>query len=414
MAPEALPDALRHDLPEVPGVRHGLVDVDGVRIHVAEAGEGPPLVLQHGWPEHWYAWRDVIPELARTRRVIAPDLRGLGWSEAPPGRYEQETFASDLIGVLDALELDEVDLVGHDWGGFAGFLACLHRPERFRRFLALGIIHPWPQPDPAGLVTRLPSISYQFVLAAPLVGELVLTASTIPIERALSRSSARPIDPDAVQSYATRLQQRARAAATSALYRSFLIRTLPGLLQGRYAGHRLTVPTRLVVGAEDPVVRLNGLGGWEEHADAMETFELAGVGHWIADEAPDELLEQIRGFLGEPEAQAVTAPEPDAIAAPEPEPESAPEPPVEAFLHPERQHVDEGLEEVAASADPGAEGGAGADVQIDEPWEGYDAMRVPEIKARLKDAPPELHAVVRLYEATHKNRTGVLRAVGGA
>src|SRR5204863_13630 len=105
-------------------------------------------VLQHGWPQHWYAWRHVIPELARTRRVIAPDLRGMGWSEAPPGRYEKETFAGDLVALLDALELEQVDLVGHDWGAFAGFLACLHAPGRFRRFLALGITQPRPTPDP--------------------------------------------------------------------------------------------------------------------------------------------------------------------------------------------------------------------------------------------------------------------------
>jgi pimeloyl-ACP methyl ester carboxylesterase len=400
MAPEALPDALRRDLPAVDGVRHGLVEVDGVRIHVAEAGEGPPIVLQHGWPEHWYAWRHVVGELARSRRVVMPDLRGFGWSEAPPGLYEQETFASDLVGVLDALELDQVDLVGHDWGGFAGFLACLHRPERFRRFLALAIIHPWPQPDPAAFVSRLPALSYQLVLAAPFVGEAVLASSPLPIERALAASATRPIEPEALRSYASRQQQRARAAATSALYRSFLVRVLPGLIQGRYDGDRLTVPTRLVVGADDPVVKLDGMGGWEEHADAMETFELAGVGHWIPDEAPEELLEHIRSFLGEAEGPAEAAP--PAVA----------EPPVEALLHPERQHVDEGLEEVAESADPAAEDGAGAEVHVDEPWEGYDAMRVPEIKARLKDAPAELLAVVRLYESAHKKRAGVLRAVG--
>ena len=83
MAPEPLPEPLTPDLPDVPGVRHLLVEVEGVRLHVAEAGEGDPVVLQHGWPEHWYAWRHVIPKLARTRRVIAPDLRGFGWSEAP-------------------------------------------------------------------------------------------------------------------------------------------------------------------------------------------------------------------------------------------------------------------------------------------------------------------------------------------
>jgi pimeloyl-ACP methyl ester carboxylesterase len=396
MAPEPLPEPLTPDLPDVPGVRHLLVEVEGVRLHVAEAGEGDPVVLQHGWPEHWYAWRHVIPELARTRRVIAPDLRGFGWSEAPSGSYEKETFASDLLGVLDALELDQVDLIAHDWGGFAGFLACLRAPERFRRFLALGINHPWPEADPLTLIQRLPAIGYQFVLGTPLLGEIVLMSSTAPIERGLAEATARPIEPEAVRSYATRLQQRARAAATSALYRTFLTRELPAMVQGQYATGRLTVPTRLVIGSEDPVIKVENLGGYEQHADDMEVSELHGVGHYIPDEAPHEVLELARTFLGE----RFAAPTDGAGA--------------EAYLHPERQHVEEEVEEVAESADEGAEEGAGADVHVEEPWEGYAGMRVPEIKERLRDASPELRAVVRLYESTHKNRTGVMRVVGDA
>src|SRR3954452_11781105 len=66
--------------PVVRGVSHRMVEVDGVRLHVAEAGSGPTLLLLHGWPQHWWCWRKLIPDLARTHRVIAPDLRGWGWS----------------------------------------------------------------------------------------------------------------------------------------------------------------------------------------------------------------------------------------------------------------------------------------------------------------------------------------------
>src|SRR5215510_124422 len=111
--------------PEIEGVRHSYVDVPGVKLHVAEAGEGPPVLMLHGWPQHWWIWRKVIPDLARDHRVIAPDLRGFGWSEAPSGRYELQGFADDALALLDALDLDQVNLIGHDWGGYAGFLLCL-------------------------------------------------------------------------------------------------------------------------------------------------------------------------------------------------------------------------------------------------------------------------------------------------
>jgi pimeloyl-ACP methyl ester carboxylesterase len=399
MAVEALPVELARDLPEVPGVRHRLVTANGVRLHVAEAGEGEPVVLQHGWPQHWYMWRHLIPELARARRVIAPDLRGFGWSEAPDGPYDKETLATDLVALLDALELEQVDLIGHDWGGFAGFLACLHAPGRFRRFLALAITHPWMRSDPLALIARLPVVSYQLVLAAPLLGELVLVASPALIEQLIALGAANPIEPDAARSYASRLQERARARATSALYRTFLVQELVPILQGRYASQRLTVPTRLLVGGEDRALSVDGLRGWEGHADDMEVVELPGVGHFIPDEAPGLVLEHARALFAAP-----VAGDGAGTAAPTS---------IEDYLHPEREHVDEGLEEVAESADDSAEQGAGAEVRVEEPWEGYDTMRVPEIRARLRDAPPELAAVVRLYEAAHKNRTGVLRAAGG-
>ena len=159
---------MERPLPQLPGVEHRFVDTARLRVHVAEAGSGEPLVLQHGWPQHWLAWRKLIPELAESYRVICPDLRGLGWSDAPPQGYEKEQMASDLLALLDALELDRVRLVGHDWGGFAGFLACLRAPERFERFCCLGITTPWLRvsSSPAAFAKT----AYQPLLATPGLG----------------------------------------------------------------------------------------------------------------------------------------------------------------------------------------------------------------------------------------------------
>src|SRR4051794_36218841 len=132
--------------PEIDGVTHRYVDVPGVRLHVAEAGEGPPILLLHGWPQHWWIWRKVIPALAEGHRVICPDLRGFGWSEAPQGPYEISELAADMVALLDELGLDQVDVIGHDWGGYVGFLLCLGEPRRIRHYLALGIVHPWFEP----------------------------------------------------------------------------------------------------------------------------------------------------------------------------------------------------------------------------------------------------------------------------
>src|SRR5947208_512585 len=118
-------------MPELPGVSHSFHEVRGVRLHVAEAGEGEPLVLLHGWPENWWCWRKIIGPLAESGyRVVAPDMRGYGWSDPAPDGYDKESLERDLIALLDALGLDRVQLIGHDWGGWVGFLACLNHPER--------------------------------------------------------------------------------------------------------------------------------------------------------------------------------------------------------------------------------------------------------------------------------------------
>src|SRR5262249_41023430 len=118
-------------MPELQGARHAWVPVDGFKMHVAEVGpvDGPPIVALHGWPEAGWGWHKGMPPLADAGfRVIAPDLRGHGWSETPGRGYEKAQFAADVIALLDGLDLDRVDLMGHDWGAMAGFMAAIDHP----------------------------------------------------------------------------------------------------------------------------------------------------------------------------------------------------------------------------------------------------------------------------------------------
>ena len=103
--------------PPMNGVVHTDVRVDRSRWHVATAGDhdAPPMVLLHGWPQHWWMWRKVIGPLAKEHRVYAPDMRGFGWSDAPPGTYSKMGLAADVERLLDVLEIDRCVLVGHDW-----------------------------------------------------------------------------------------------------------------------------------------------------------------------------------------------------------------------------------------------------------------------------------------------------------
>lgn len=288
---------MRLALPEVPGISHSYVRAGGLSFHVAEAGEGQPLLMLHGWPQHWYMWRGVIPELAKSYRVICPDLRGLGWSDAPQSGYEKETLANDMLNVMDALHLDRVKLVGHDWGGYTGFLMCLFQPDRFERYLALAIVHPWIRLD-TKRAGRLWSTGYQWVLASPF-GSSILRNRPELVERAMRAASGNPqawSDED-LRVFSSILQQPPRAAASVQYYRTFLMREAIPLLAGAYRDYRLEVPTRLLVGRHDPVCGPALLPGFEDHAEAMDARVLEDVGHFMVDEAPESILHELHSFF---------------------------------------------------------------------------------------------------------------------
>lgn len=295
--------------PDVPGVEveHRFVLARGVRFHVALAGpaDAEPLVLLHGWPQHWFMWRRVLPELARTRRCILPDLRGLGWSAAPPSTYAKSEFAADVLGLLDALGIGRTDLLAHDWGGWTGFLIALHAPERLRRFLVLNIPPPWPpwpgrRPTLRGLMT-LRSLWYQVPLALPGLGPRLIADARF-LRAALRRDAVQPdaFPPEALAAYAAPLADPARARASSRLYRTFLTREAPALLGGAEARRPLTVPTRLLFGERDAYV----LRAFVEAAAARRPVDpltitfVPDAGHFLADERPDVVLEHAAAFLG--------------------------------------------------------------------------------------------------------------------
>jgi pimeloyl-ACP methyl ester carboxylesterase len=283
------------ELPRLEGVSHRWVRARGLDFHLAEAGRGDhPVLCLHGWPQHWYEWRHLLPALADDHRVLAMDLRGFGWSDAPAGGYEKESLADDVLAVLDELGLERVNLVGHDWGGWIGFLLCLREPQRFGRFLALNIVPPWQ----ASLCATLPHawrFSYQLPLTTPGLG-YALHRSGRHIPRFLVAGSTRrkAWDEPTLRAFADNLAEPARARAGVRLYRTFQLREIVPLLRGRYGRARLTVPTRLLFGTDDLVLRPLLLKDYSQHADAMSIELVEDCGHFIADERPQLVAARAR------------------------------------------------------------------------------------------------------------------------
>src|SRR4029077_10510907 len=123
-------------------IQHRVVETNGIRLHVAEQGEGPPVLLCHGFPESWYSWRHQLRARAAAGfRAVAPDMRGYGQSEAPAEieRYTLLHLVGDMVGLLDALGAPTAVIAGHDWGAPVAWHAALLRPDRFPAVIGLSV-----------------------------------------------------------------------------------------------------------------------------------------------------------------------------------------------------------------------------------------------------------------------------------
>jgi pimeloyl-ACP methyl ester carboxylesterase len=285
------------DFPPLEGVEHRYVDVRGFRVHLAEAGpaDAPALLLLHGWPQHWYLWRPVIEGLRHERRLLVPDLRGFGWSETPGSGYDGPTFAADQVALLDALGLESVGLIGHDWGGWTAFLLGLDHPDRIDRMVVCNAPTPWVPASPGILAEGWRS---WYALANALPGAGPRLASRAIPRHVLTHGHGRdPFDAGELAIYLAQFREPARAEAASKLYRYYL-RVFAQGVRGAFRGRRLTVPTLLLFGAEDLYVSRKLVDLARPNAAELEVEMVPGAGHFLVNERPELVVERARAFFG--------------------------------------------------------------------------------------------------------------------
>ncbi|MBX7548616.1 alpha/beta hydrolase [Streptomyces sp. NPDC004232] len=279
-------------LPNAQGASHSWPEVRGIRLHVAEYGTGAPVLLLHGFPQHWFAWHRVAELSAAGRRLICPDLRGFGWSEQTRRGYDIDGLSDDMLALLDVLGLHRVDLVGHDWGAQIGFRMCLRAPERFRGYLALNMAHPWPRQRAV-----LPNLWRQWYTAFveyPVIGRAVLRHWPAFCRCLLRHQVAdRSVwQPGELAEFSAAAQVSAHAG--QAMFWQYVVREIPALLRGVRRGQRLTVPTVLLGGERDNVIPPSMLAGGEGHADDLTVRIVPGAGHFLPRESPHAVAGAMR------------------------------------------------------------------------------------------------------------------------
>lgn len=239
---------------------HHEIETNGVKLHVVQAGpqEGPPVILLHGFPEFWYAWRQQIPHLAAAGfRVIVPDQRGYNLSEKPPdvAAYRIGTLARDITGLMDTLGYQQVRLVGHDWGGAVAWMIATMYPERLQQLALLNVPHPqvMARAFARRSQTQLRKSWYMFYFQLPHLPELSLRAGNWRALAWALRASSQPgtfSDEDLVH-YRAAWSQPGAARGMLNWYRTMLKRPPRSEKSAPRGPLRIEVPTLMLWGERD-------------------------------------------------------------------------------------------------------------------------------------------------------------------
>ena len=287
---------------DIAGIRSSMVTANGLRMRVTETGTGRPVLMLHGFPQSSREWAPVMAVLSDRARLIAPDLRGAGETDAPSSGYDSGTVQRDVIALLDELGLEQVDLVAHDWGAIVGFDLCLTHPERVRRYVAIAVPAPYLRMNrglAAGLVKALPHLWFQWVVATPGLGPALLSRGRQRLAHYILHAfQVRPKAGVDEAAYVRALADPARARAASQLYRGLILPGFMKAVNGSYRGRVLKTPTLVLFGADDGLLPKDALEVSPDDAPHTTIEYVPGGGHYVVDENPAEVARRIGEFLG--------------------------------------------------------------------------------------------------------------------
>jgi pimeloyl-ACP methyl ester carboxylesterase len=288
------------------------IDTGELRLHAVIGGEGPPLLLVHGWPETWYAWRLLMPALARDFEVIAVDQRGIGLSDKPADGYDTGTLAGDLVALMDALGHQRFAVVGHDTGFAISYALAADHPDRVDRVALAeipgppGVAPPPPLFVPAPLNDRLWHIPFNRVDKLP--EQLIEGKEDVFFGYEFAIQGGKLPD-EVVDYYVGMLSKPDVLPGSLGFYRAFDTTVAQN-------EQRKTRPLTM------PVLAIGGAESYGEHvgeamtlvADDVQSVVIPGTGHWVAEDAPDEMRAALTAFLAPYREGSPAAQNPDTLA----------------------------------------------------------------------------------------------------
>lgn len=281
---------------------------NGVRLHYVEAGEGPLVLLLHGFPEFWYSWRNQIPALAAAGyRVVAPDMRGYNTSEKPLGveQYDLGALVGDVRGLLDHLGAEKATVIGHNWGGVVAWETAIRHPELLTSLVVLNAPHRCAYRRELFRSAQLARSWYALLFQLPWLPELLFRAGDDALLEFMFRELSER--PDAFTEADVCLYKEAvsRPGALTAMlnyYRALFRTEMRRTVRSPFGGTRpcrvsADVPTLLIWGERDLALSVRLTEGLDTWVPNLRVERLPDASHWVQNDRPERVNDLLVEFL---------------------------------------------------------------------------------------------------------------------
>jgi pimeloyl-ACP methyl ester carboxylesterase len=279
-------------------LREGYADVGDVSLHYVEAGDGPLIVLLHGFPEFWFGWRlQIAPLAAAGFRVVAPDLRGYNLSSRPDGveAYIADRLAEDIVGLIRERGAESALLVGHDWGGTVAWTMAMSHPEVVDRLAILNAAHPRRLQQGLHHPNQLRKSWYFFFFAIPGLPEEVVSARSWHFFRHFLQDARPPYTDEEIERYVEAWSQPGSATAMINYYRAS-VRQSPKKAEAEL--RPISAPTLVIWGQDDQYLGPDLAEPDHDDVPNLDRVErLADASHWVHHDQAEHVNQLLIDFF---------------------------------------------------------------------------------------------------------------------
>jgi epoxide hydrolase 4 len=284
--------------------QHHAIITNGIRMHYVTQGEGPLIVLLHGFPEFWYSWRHQIPFLAEHGyTVVAPDLRGYNDTDKPHSGYDVQTLLRDVVGLIKGIGYEKAIIVGHDWGGALAWAFAMRYPMMTEGLIVLNAPHPRAFMREMRTTRQLRKSWYIFIFQIPWLPDYMLSRNHAQaIGRLLYESAVQKaaFPPDVLLRYQEAMSKPGALTSAINYYRALFRSALffgPNRTLDADTAALIYAPTLLIWGEQDVALGIDLTHGLEQWVPDIQIQYVPDSGHWVQQEKPDQVNELIAQFL---------------------------------------------------------------------------------------------------------------------